>query len=225
MMYDLVIFGAGGHAREMRQLVDDINHVKPSWNLLGFLDDNCDLHATPVKGLPVLGDLEWLRRYPRTFLVVAVGNPSVRRRIVKQVSAVGHSRFATLIHPSASVGKRVSIGEGTMICAGAVVTTDVRIGRHVILNVSCSVSHDSILEDYTTLAPGARVPGNVYVGEGADLGVNASTLPGTTIGAWSVLGAGALAVRDVPPNVIMVGVPARVIRRRSQGWHMPSLNS
>lgn len=216
-MNDLVIFGAGGHAREMHQLVVDINHDTPKWNLVGFLDDNDDLHGKSVHGLPVLGGLEWLQKNPPTFLVVAVGNPVSRRQIVEQVSAMGHGLFATLIHPSAWVGKRVEIGDGTMICANAVVTTDVYVGRHAILNVGCTVSHDSHLEDYVTLAPGARIPGNVYVGEGVEFGVNAAILPGRRIGAWSILGAGALAVQDVPAHVTVAGVPARVIRDRGAG--------
>lgn len=221
-LHDLAIFGAGGHAREIHQLVEDINQEKPRWNFLGFLDSNRHLHRTYVHGFPVLGGEEWLCEHPRTALVIAVGSPAARMRIAERVAALGHTNYATLIHPTARVGTRVDIGDGTMICAGVVVTTDVRIGRHVILNVGCTVSHDSVLEDYATLAPGVRIAGNVRIGVGADLGTNSTVIPGRTVGAWSILGAGAVVVHDVPPNTTAVGVPARVVSERSPGWHLIS---
>lgn len=222
-MRDLAIFGSGGHAREVHQLVEDINRDKLRWNFVGFLDSNRDVHGESVHGFPVLGDECWLSKHPQTALVIAVGNPASRMRIVERLTAFGHELFATLIHPAAWVGNRVEIGPGTMICAGTVVTTDVRIGRHVIVNVGCSVSHDSVLEDYATLAPGVRIPGNVRVGVGAELGVNAAVIPGRNVGSWCILGAGAVAINDVPPNTTAVGVPARVVAERSSGWHLVDL--
>ncbi|MBP2017892.1 sugar O-acyltransferase (sialic acid O-acetyltransferase NeuD family) [Symbiobacterium terraclitae] len=214
-MQDLVIFGAGGHARELHQLVEDVNRCEPTWNFLGFLDGNPALHGTHVHGFPVLGDLGWLQGRPEVALVIGVGNPGARKRIAEEASAMGHRDFATLIHPSAQVGTRVSVGAGTVICAGVVVTTDVQIGRFVILNVGSTVSHDSVLEDYATLAPGTHIPGSVRVCEGADLGTAMTVLPGRTIGPWAVVGAGAVVTEDVPAAVTVAGVPARILSGRS----------
>lgn len=208
-----MIFGAGGHARELHQLVEDLNCRRPIWNFVGFLDDNQALHGTAVHGYPVLGDLTWLLHNPTAALVIGVGNPAARKRIVEQARAMGHRLFATLIHPSAQVGGRVSVGEGTVICAGAVVTVDVQIGRFVIINVGSTVSHDSILEDYVTLAPGTHIPGRVRLCEGVDVGTSATVLPGRTVGPWAVVGAGAVVTKDVPANATVVGVPARILSR------------
>lgn len=214
-LQDLVIFGAGGHARELHQLLEDLNRDQPTWHFIGFLDDNRTLHGSLVHGYPVLGDLDWLRGNPNTALVIGIGSPAARRRIVHAAVSMGHRLFPTLIHPSAQVGGRVSVGEGTVICAGAVVTADVQIGRFVIINVGSTVSHDSVLEDYATLAPGTHIPGRVRVCEGADLGTSATVLPGRTVGPWAVVGAGAVVTKDVPAAVTVVGVPARILAHGS----------
>ncbi len=210
MQADLVLFGAGGFGREVHQLVKDINRRQPSWNLLGFLDEKLEAGQT-VQGLPVLGSYEWLADHPRARVTVAIGQPAIKHRIVQRLRTLG-AGFGTLIHPDTTLGDGVALGDGTIVAAGCRLTTDIQIGAHVILNLNCTVGHDSTIGDYTTLAPNCNLSGNTHLGEGCDLGTNAVTLPGVSLGAWSVLGAAALLRESAPDNVVMVGVPARQLR-------------
>ena len=152
----VVIVGTGGHAREIHELIEDINTAAPTWEIMGWLDSNAAAHGTTVHDLPVLGDVEWLQANPDVYVTVAIGAPPVRRRVVERVRAVGHTKFATLIHPTALIGRRVEIGEGTVICAGVITSTDYRLGQHVLINRMATVAHDDHLHDFVTIAPQRR---------------------------------------------------------------------
>ena len=218
-MKDLVIFGTGAVGRLAQQIAADINLDTKTWNLIGFLDENIERHDTKVNGFPVLGDVGWLKQHLRTTVVVAVGQSATRRRIVLTIRNLGYVNFATLVHPWAWVASRVSIGVGTILYPGALVDPDVKIGSHVIVNKGDTIGHDTVIGDYATIGPGVNVGGGVTIGEGCDLGINSSTIQKISIGHWSVIGAGAVIVNDVPPNVTAVGIPARPIKERSEGWY------
>ncbi len=217
-MKDLVIFGTGGFAREVHQIVEDFDQDKSAWSFIGFLDGNPESHNKEIHGFPVLGGAEWLAGRHGVAVVVAIGGPAGKRKLVEQIRAVDETSFATLVHPLAWVGNRVSLGEGVVICAGTLITTDIRIGNHVILNLDCTVGHDSCIEDYVTVAPSVNISGCVKVGEGCDLGTNSTVIQGITIGHWSVVGAGAVVVRNIPSNTTAVGIPAKPIKERPEGW-------
>jgi sugar O-acyltransferase (sialic acid O-acetyltransferase NeuD family) len=188
--------------------------------VLGFLDGNTSNHGGELQGYPVLGDERWLAGNPGVAVNIGVGSPAHRRRIVSAIGGTGHQRFLTLRHPHSWIGRRVEIGAGSTICAGATVTTDIRLGRHVILNLNITVGHDAVLDDFVTLAPGVHVSGGVLIREGVDIGTGAVTIQNVSIGPWSIVGAGSAIVRDVPPNVTVVGTPGKVIRTRDDGWHL-----
>ncbi|WP_414656422.1 acetyltransferase [Deinococcus sp. VB343] len=218
----LVIVGTGGHAREVHELIEDINeaaHV-PAWDVLGWLDSNAATHGTRVHDLPVLGDIDWLASQEDTWVTVAIGATHVRRRVTQRLQAQGQRLFATLIHPTAVIGRRVEIGEGTVICANVTTTTDYKIGRHVLINIMATVAHDDVLHDYVTIAPAAVISGNVTIGEGTDLGTNATVNQGVEIGAWSIVGSGAVVIKSLPDNCTAVGAPAKPIKERPAGWHL-----
>jgi sugar O-acyltransferase (sialic acid O-acetyltransferase NeuD family) len=219
-MQDIVIVGVGGLGRELAEWIEDINDVRPTFRLLGFLDDDVRKHATQQHDLPVLGGIDWLTERSRTVAtVVGIGNPAPKRRVVERLRA--HSAgFPTIVHPAAVVGRYVDLGEGVVVCPGAIITTDVRVGSFVTFNFDLTVGHDATIEDYVTLAPGVHISGYVMVREGADLGAGVVTIPSVEIGAWSVVGAGAAVTRSLPPNCTAVGVPAHVIKTRAEGWHL-----
>jgi sugar O-acyltransferase (sialic acid O-acetyltransferase NeuD family) len=216
---DLVIAGIGGMAREAHQMVADINVEVRTWNLLGFLDDDPAMVGTSVHELPVLGGREWLISRSNVAVVLGIGKSPARRVFNQRVAADAGNDIATLIHPSANVGARVEIGAGSIICQGVVITTDAHLGRCVIANVSSTLAHDDLVADYVTIAPGAHVAGAVRLDEGADLGIGCTINQGLTVGRWSIVGACAAVVQDVPPNSTVVGVPAREIKQRPDGWH------
>ncbi len=215
-MTDLVIVGTGGQAREAHAIVEALGH---SWTVLGFLDDAAAI-GTRVHDLPVLGGVDWLRDQPGMAVCVGVGLTWSRKALVDRASRFDGMTFPTLIHPTASVGPRVELGQGTLVCPGAVLTTDIGVGEHVLLNFGCTVGHDTVIEGFVTVAPGAHISGAVHIGEGADVGTGASVVQGRSVGAWSLTGAGAAVIEDVPANATVVGVPARVTRQRPAGWHL-----
>ena len=218
-MKDLAIYGTGGFAREVHQLIEDINADDRSWNVLGFVDDDASAPSV-VHDLPVLGRADWLDGRP-VAVAVGVGSTAARRRIVSDVHRNSPEvEFPTLVHPLAWVGNRIDIGQGTIVCAGNLLTTDLLVGAHVILNLDCTVGHDSAVADFVTVAPSVNVSGRVAVGEGCDLGTGATIIQGIEIGPWAVVGAGAVVVRDVPADSTVVGVPAKVIKQREPGWHL-----
>lgn len=217
-MKDLVIFGTGGWAREINQIVQDINAIRETWNLVGFLDQARSRWGGEVHDLPVLQDEQWLARHPHTAVVVAIGDPVTRRRIILELQRLGHTNFPQLIHPLAWISRGVETGPGTVIHAGVLISPDVKIGNHAIVNKNCTIGHDTIIEDYTTIAPSATIAGKVRVGEGCDVGASCTVIQCLRIGNWSIIGAGTVVVRDLQPNVTAVGTPAKTIKERSEGW-------
>jgi sugar O-acyltransferase (sialic acid O-acetyltransferase NeuD family) len=211
---ELVIFGVGGHAREIAQLVADINQAQPGrWHLLGFVADS-QVATRILKPLPasLLGDVQWLTRHPGVQVVVAVGSSSARRGIVERLrQAQPALRFAMLVHPRAWLAERVSVGQGSVVFAGALINVDVTLGCHTSINLGCTISHDCVLGDFASLGPGVHLAGAVSVGNDADIGTGATLRPGVNLGQGVVIGAGAVVVHDLPAGCTAVGVPARPV--------------
>jgi sugar O-acyltransferase (sialic acid O-acetyltransferase NeuD family) len=212
-MTPLVIIGAGGFGREVHDVVEAVNLEEKTagisrFDFVGFLDDGpVDRDLIADRG-PLLGGIDVLAELPLDVeYVIGIGSPTARRRIDE---LAGHRGAATLIHPTATIGEhRMVIGPGAIICSHVSITTNVTLGRHVHLNLNCTVGHDAILGDYVTVNPGATISGNVTLQDGVNIGTGAAVIQGKTVGAGSTIGAGASVVRDIPPGVTAVGVPAR----------------
>lgn len=209
-MHDIVILGAGGGAKSVLWLLETINDSHRDWNILGFIDDDPVRHGTRTCELPVLGGFEWLNgRAP--LVVHGVGSPVIRRRFAARVLDRG-LEFARTISPDARHSRFVSFGVGTLVCSGVVLTSHIQVGNHCMINLGCTIGHDTVIEDYCTLAPGVHLSGNSRLEEGVDVGAGAVVIPGKRIGKNSVIGAGAVVTTDIPPASVAVGVPARVIK-------------
>jgi sugar O-acyltransferase (sialic acid O-acetyltransferase NeuD family) len=146
-------------------------------------------------------------------VVCAIGTPKTREKVVEVVESLGWS-FYTAVHPSAQFrAEGVEIGEGAMICAGTVMTTDIKIGRHCTLNLGTTVGHDCVIEDFVTITPGVNLTGRVHVRRGAYIGIGANLVCRSTtipleIGEYATVGAGSVVLQDVPAHTLVVGIPA-----------------
>ena len=213
----LVLVGPGGFGRETAELVRAVNAAgaSPRWNLLGFLDDDPAGWGTTVSGSRVLGGLDALAELPAARVVVCTGHPGNFRSKQRIVARLGlpPERYATLMHPAAVVPPSCRLGEGTVVLAGAVATTDVDIGAHVGVMPHAVLTHDDRVEDFVTVAAGVRLAGTVHVREGAYLGAGCLVREDRTIGPWALVGMGAVVTRDVPGGEVWAGVPARFVRR------------
>ena len=210
MSKTLLILGAGGFGREVLWAARAEGH----YNLGGFLDDDPLKHGKLLCHVPVLGGLDRLKEMDLTKveIIFGIGPPSTKRKLLAKISnGVGVS-FAVIEHPSVQRSSYVKIGEGTVLTAGCILTTQVTIGRHVNLNLDCTVGHDTTIGDFSNISPGVHISGRVDIEEGVDIGTGANILPGVRIGKWSVIGAGAVVTKDIPPYTVSVGIPAKVIK-------------
>jgi sugar O-acyltransferase (sialic acid O-acetyltransferase NeuD family) len=216
LMKRIVIIGAGGHGRE----VADILKEQDQTDVIGFIDDNRELHGSEFDGLPVLGDWTWIDGRQRLDIAVvcAVGSPQLRRRLTKHAESLGLS-FANAISPLSHISSSARLGEGVTVFPYGVINAGAVVESHSILNVAATLSHDTKICRYTTINPGAHIGGNVRIGEGCYIGIGSNVIHGQSIGEWSVVGAGAVVTTDLPANVTAVGVPAKIIKRREEGWY------
>lgn len=208
-MKDLVIIGASGFGREVAWLVERINKTHPTWNLLGFVDDNESLVGTRINGYEVLGTTKDVEKIKESYFVCAIGASKIRKQIIERLTGY---KFATLIDPSVEISDLVEIGEGTIICAHTIVTVNIKIGRHVIINLDCTVGHDAVLNDFVTLYPSVNVSGITQFGECVEFGTGSQIIQGKTIGKGTIVGAGSVVVKDLPEECTAVGAPCKPIK-------------
>lgn len=208
----LVIWGAGGHATVLADLVQR----NKRYRLVGFIDDTQPGRKGELFcGARILGGREALtalRKQGVAHLVVAIGDNATRLQCAALARKAG-LQLASLVSASADVAAGTEIGDGTVIASGVVVTPGVRLGENVILNTACSVDHHCRIADGAHICPGAHLAGNVSVGRGAWVGIGSAVIEGINIGNGATVGAGAVVVRDLPANVLALGVPARVVRK------------
>lgn len=212
---EIVIIGCGGHGREVLDIIRAVNQRhpdEPTWQVRGFVDDNpseTNLKRLQRLDVPWLGQLTTLAALPiATHVVIGIGDPRVRRTVAGRIEPY-RLPAATLVHPAATVGADVVAAEGLVVFAGARVTTNVRLGRHVHLNQNSTVAHDCLLGDHVSVNPLAAVSGDCQLGDGVMIGAGAVVLQGLRVGAEATVGAGSCVVRDVPPGTVVKGVPAR----------------
>ncbi len=209
----VVIIGAGGHAQVVADILLCLRRAGEAIEIMGYLDDAERLHGKVLLGIPVLGPLGELSQVPHDGIIVAIGSNRTRARIFEGFRKQGE-KLVQARHPHSVIAADVTIGDGCMICAGAVVNCGTILGDNIILNTGCTVDHHGRIGDHAHIAPGVHTGGEVEIGEGALVGLGASVMPACRIGSWSVVGAGALVNRDLPDETTARGVPARVGRRK-----------
>lgn len=215
-MTDVVIIGAGGMGREVRDWFLQWAAVQgEQWRFRGFVDDGTPDEARLARlDARHLGGIDDLSEHSDAMFYVGVGSPATRAKLAQAATGQGLRAGPPLLHPTAVVGSDVVLGDGTVVCPGVLMTTNLRIGEHVLLNIGCTVGHDTVIEDFATVNPGATISGDVRLGEGVLIGTNAAVNQGLQVGAGAVVGSGAAAVKNVEPGVTAVGVPARPLPPR-----------
>lgn len=216
----VVIYGAGGHGREIADILRHKIMQRAKLKVLGFIDDNSALHEKYVDDLMVLGDYNWLKNRNRGDInvICAMGWPHLTRIIVNELLAI-NSLFLNVVSPLACVSGSAKIGNGVTLFPQTFVSNNAVIEDYSTLNVGATVSHDTKIGRFCIINPGAHLAGNVTLGEGCMIGMGANIKQGISIGAWTIVGAGAAVVKDLPPNATAVGVPARVIKTREELWY------
>ena len=214
----LMVIGAGGFGQEVIWAAKCFNCIHPMYDIVGYCDDDPTKRGRTVYGYPVLGALEEVDRElsPKPAFVCAVGRNADRKKVVGRALALGWVPV-TIIDPTVVVAEGVTVGGGSYVGAGSILSPEARIGSHVIINHACSIGHNSVLEDFVQVSPGGRVSGACRLKEGSMLASNAVLAPGVTLGAFSTLGACSFAMRDIDDHVTAVGNPARIIARRRSG--------
>lgn len=218
----IIVYGTGGTSLDLLETLEAINLRQPTWNILGFVDDNPELTGQSVIGYPVLGTGAVLAAPPFNEAMIAIGvgndrNLTVRRSIRGRLAALdpacGDHRFPTIVHPTASVSPRAQIGPGSVLLTGCTVGSEAIVGRHVLVMETARVGHHDIVRDFSTVGALTSLGGLVEIGEEAYLGMSCTVRPRLTIGAAARVGMGAAVIRNVEPGVTVAGVPARPLSK------------
>ncbi len=211
-MINVAIFGAGGFGREVVWLTEDINRYRKTFNIIGFIDEQPSLIKQELNGYPVVGGINYLRDNPDVAVVITVGDPVARLKIFKKIKGF-NLKYPNIIHPSVLKGRHLTMGVGNIICAGCILTENIHIGSFCQFNLKTTIGHDANLSDFTTSACSVDFAGHSSTGVGVYCGNKSTILPSVRVGAFSIIGAGAVVNRDIPEGVVAVGVPAKIIKR------------
>lgn len=211
-MERIAIFGAGGFGREVKIIIDAINSNVKTYEFIGFFDDGFK-KGKIINGFPVLGGVEEINSLEDGLsLVIAVGNPSVKKKIISKINNE-KIVFPTLIHPSViKSNDEVIIEDGCIICAGNIITCNIKIEKFTILNLACTVGHDTIVGAYSSFMPSVNISGEVKIGESVYVGTGAKIINQLEIGKETIVGAGAVVSKSLPANCTAVGIPAKPIK-------------
>lgn len=209
-MKNLIIIGAGGVAKEVSLIVQQINYLEPTWNLIGFIDDNIKMFGEIINGYSVIGGLETLNSYEgNCHVIVAVADYKIKKSIVERLK--NKFDFATIIHPRVWIHEYMTVGEGSIIYEGAIITSNVKIGKHVLISPKCGIGHDSIIKDYVSLLWNVNISGTDVIEEGVLIGSGATVIQNKVVGQGSKIGAGSVVINDITRNSTVVGVPGKVV--------------
>jgi sugar O-acyltransferase (sialic acid O-acetyltransferase NeuD family) len=209
MKKEIVIYGAGGLGREVLALIKAL----PEWEVIGFYDDGL-AKGTLIKNLKVLGAADDLLQINSSVqLVIAIGDPRIKASIATKLSANIHITYPVLVHPDALIMDKSSVkmGEGCIITAGVKMTSDIQLGKHVLINLNTTLGHDVHIGDGSSVMPGVNIAGEVKIGKEVLIGSGANILNGVHVADQARVGSGAVVTKQVKAGITVMGVPAREV--------------
>lgn len=214
----LVVAGAGGFAREVRWLLGEIDATSPNYEFAGYVVSDLEKLGEHDSRAEVLGDFEWLRTKGRHIhaAAIGIGTPAARIRVAEAlIEACPWLEWPALVHPTVRLDKGTcELARGVLLCAGTIATVNVRFGEFAMVNLSCTIGHESVVGRGAVLNPTVNISGGVMIGSGALIGTGAQVLQYLSVGDGSTVGSGAVVTKDVPPGETVVGIPAKALLRR-----------
>ena len=199
-MQTIALIGAGGHSKVIVDLINELNIYK----IVGFYDDNVSSKLYNLINLGKINNID----YSIKNFVIGIGNDKIRKQIFENNKNLN---WITLIHPSAIISKNVTIDKGTIVCAGSIIQTDVKIGKQCIINTGCSIDHECIINDFCNICPKATLCGQVQIGTLSFIGANSTLIQCITVGNNCIIGAGSVIIKNIENNCKVVGNPGRII--------------
>jgi len=215
-MKRLYILGAGGFGRELFSWVSQHPDHGRAWRIEGFIDDNLEALAGYDYDVPVVSSISSFSPGSDDLLACGLGTPALKEALCPPLAARG-ATFARIVHPTAVIGRNVTLGAGVVLCPYVVLTCDITVGDFVTFNCRSGCGHDVTVGDFTTVSSLADIMGGCRVGRGVFFGSGASVFPGRTVGDYAMVGAGSVATRRVAPGSSVFGAPAVVIRPGDSG--------
>ena len=206
-MNDLLIIGAGGFGREVLQWVKDINKIKPTWNIVGFIDDNVNALEKLECDYKVVGTIkDWEPKENERF-IMAIAHPKTKQEIAKSMKSKG-AIFTSLIHPTAFISDVAKIGEGLVMYPHSLITVNTKIGDFVTMLSFDEVGHDAVIGNYCTISSYCDITGGVKLGERVFLGSHTTIIPKRRIGDDVYIGAGSVVISNLKSSIHVFGNPA-----------------
>jgi len=211
---DIVILGAGGFAREVAFLIEEINRDNPSWNILGFISKNRSEIGNKIGKISIYDvDDSLITTKKKIHVAAGIGNPQVLQTLLKRISENPNLDFPNLIHPGA-IGdwQQIKLGAGNIICAGNILTTDISIGSFNIFNLSCTLGHDARIGSFNVFNPTVNLSGGINIKNCVLVGTGAKILQNLSICSDCIIGAGAIVTKNIETPGTYIGIPA--VRKR-----------
>jgi acetyltransferase EpsM len=215
---DIIILGAGENGAMAVDIIEDINAEKPTFNVIGFLDDDKKKIGTEMAGFPVMGKMDTWGQYKNAgFTSPLVTTPKKNHLKISIVNKLNipKENYINIISPAINLSRLTSIGTGNMILNGAQLQSNVQIGSHVYISNNSVICSNSIIDDYTNISNSVSIMGGVHINEGAYIGANCSIIGYISVGKWSIIGMGSVVLKPVKDYEIVAGNPARVIGRNT----------
>lgn len=208
-MKDIYIIGASGFGREVAWLIEELDE----WKVVGFIDDNESIHNTFINDIPVAGGISFLDTFESAINVaIAIGNPSVRKKIADKLKVNQNIVFPNIIAKGIRISNTIKMGEGNIICSGSILTTNIQLGNFNLINLDCTIGHDVSISSFVTAYPSVNISGNVVVGNCVELGTCSKVIQGKIITDNVIVGAGSVLIKDLDESGTYVGSPVRKVK-------------